>query len=74
MKCANHPDRLALGYCATCGKALCSACLVRTSSGNYCETCAARGDQPAKQRRAIPWWAVALGILVILFLIRAFIR
>ncbi|HLN14932.1 MAG TPA: B-box zinc finger protein [bacterium] len=71
MKCANHPDRLALGYCATCGKALCSSCLVRTSSGNYCETCAARGDQPAKQRRGIPWWAVALGILALLILVRA---
>ncbi|HLJ60423.1 MAG TPA: B-box zinc finger protein [bacterium] len=74
MKCANHPDRIALGYCSNCGKALCARCLVRTSTGNYCETCATSGDRPPRTRRAIPWWAIALGILVVLFLIRAFIR
>jgi hypothetical protein len=74
MKCANHPDRTALGYCSACGKALCTACLVRTSTGNYCEPCATGANRPARTRRAIPWWAIALGVLLVLILLRAFVR
>jgi len=73
MKCANHPDRTALGYCSGCGKALCPDCLVRLSTGNYCEVCA---DPQARPRRGrpIPWWAIALAVLVLLIVLRAFIR
>jgi hypothetical protein len=71
MRCANHPDRLALGYCASCGRALCRTCVIRTSAGNYCEACAARGDLPAPRRRAFPWWAVALAVFALFVLLRA---
>ena len=74
MRCANHPDRTALGYCSSCGKALCNACLVRTSAGNYCERCTTAGDRPARPRRMVPWWAIALGLLLLLVLVRAFVR
>jgi len=74
MKCANHPNRIALGYCSSCGKPLCTACLVRTSTGNYCEKCATADDRPARTRRGIPWWAVALGVLLLLALVRALVR
>lgn len=74
MKCANHPDRTALGYCAGCGKPLCRACLVRSSTGNYCETCANPADRPARARRGIPWWALALVLLAGLILLRALFR
>jgi len=74
MKCAIHPDRNALAYCSSCGKPLCTACVVRTSSGNFCEACATRGDRPPKTRRAIPWWMIALGVLLLLMLVRAFVH
>lgn len=74
VKCAYHPDRAALGYCAACGKALCTACLVRLSTGNYCEACADPQDRPAPSRRRIPWWALALIVLAGLILIRALFR
>jgi len=73
MKCANHPDRIALGYCANCGKPLCSSCLVRLPSGNYCQTCANPPDRPAARRR-IPWWGIALAVLFILILLRALVH
>ncbi len=75
MKCATHPDRTALGYCARCGKPLCKDCLVRLRTGNYCETCAnAPEGRTARARRGIPWWAVALVVLVALIILRALIR
>ena len=36
IACAYHDDRTALAYCSGCGKALCSQCVVRLTSGNYC--------------------------------------
>lgn len=74
MKCANHPERTALGYCARCGKPLCKACLVRIPDGNYCEACASAEDRPARRRRAIPWWALVLAAIVALALLRAVLR
>ncbi len=74
MKCANHPDRAALGYCAECGKPLCTACLVRLSTGNYCEACANPSGAPARSGRRIPWWVIALVLLGALMLLRALFR
>jgi hypothetical protein len=45
--CAFHADRMALAYCAGCGKALCTGCVVRLSTGNYCQTCAETPDRPS---------------------------
>ena len=75
MKCATHPDRAALGYCGRCGKALCKDCLVRLSTGNFCETCAnapERGARPT--RRGLPWWALALIIVAAIIVLRALIH
>lgn len=75
MKCAAHPDRTALGYCGRCGKALCKDCLVRLSTGNFCDTCANAPDRgAARARRGFPWWAVALIIVGALIVFRTFIR
>lgn len=73
MKCAYHPERAALGYCANCGKSLCSACLVRLSTGNYCRACASPQDRPLARRR-LPWWVIALVLLAALILVRGLIR
>jgi len=75
VKCATHPDRTALGYCGRCGKALCKECLVRLSTGNYCDTCANAPDRgAARPRRAIPWWVVGLILLAALIFIRALVH
>ncbi len=68
IACAHHPDRLALAYCAGCGKPLCGACVVRLSDGNFCETCAETPDhRPPVPRRARGriWLWVGLGALAI---------
>lgn len=67
MKCANHPDRNALGYCSSCGKALCSECLVRLSTGNFCEACA---NPTAAARRAASWWLIVAGAGLLFLLLR----
>ena len=74
VRCATHPDRTALGYCARCGKPLCRSCLVRLPSGNYCEVCASGEDRPTRKRSRIPWWALALAVLVALALLRLVVR
>jgi B-box zinc finger protein len=68
MRCANHPDRTALGYCSRCGKALCPECLVRLSTGNFCDACVS--PAAARPRRAMPWWIIVLAAVVLLFLVR----
>jgi B-box zinc finger len=74
MKCATHPGRSALGYCARCGKALCKDCLVRLSTGNYCETCANTPERAARPGRGLPWWAIALIIVAAVIVLRALIH
>ena len=69
MKCVNHADRSALGYCSRCGKALCSECLVRLSTGNFCDTCA-NPTTAARPRRALPWWLIVAGAVVLFALLR----
>jgi hypothetical protein len=68
MRCANHPDRTALGYCSRCGKALCPECLVRLSSGNFCEACA--NPAPPVRRRTIPRWLIIAAALFVVLLLR----
>lgn len=41
MKCVNHPDTDAVGYCRNCGKALCANCRHEVRSVVYCEDCLA---------------------------------
>lgn len=74
VRCAYHHERAALGYCSTCGKPVCKACLVRLSDGNYCQACATAGDRPAQRKRRVPWWALALAVLGALALLRAVVH
>ncbi len=73
MKCAHHPERAALGYCAGCGKPLCGGCLVRLRTGNYCDVCA-NPETRAVPRRRIPWWVVGVLVLAALILFRGLFR
>src|SRR5579871_800655 len=41
MKCTNHPDRDAAGYCRNCGKPLCQECTRDVRGALYCEPCLA---------------------------------
>lgn len=66
--CVHHPDRLALAYCSGCGKALCNQCVVRLSTGNYCDVCAETPDhRPAARRagRSRVWLWIGLAILIL---------
>ena len=71
--CTFHADRPALAYCAGCGKALCTVCVVRLSTGNYCEACAeAPTHRPgaARQGRGRVWvWAGLAVAALALYLI-----
>lgn len=75
IACVNHPDRLALAYCAGCGKALCGKCVLRLSSGNYCQVCAEtpnhRPPSPRGRRgRMWLWVGLAVAATAILLLSR----
>jgi MYXO-CTERM domain-containing protein len=74
VRCATHPERAALGYCAQCGKPLCRACLVRLSGGNYCTPCASGEQSPVRRARRMPWWALALAAVALLILLRLVFR
>jgi len=41
MKCAQHPDVDAVGYCRQCGRALCAECKRDVRGALYCENCLA---------------------------------
>jgi hypothetical protein len=73
IACANHPDRLAMGYCSGCGKALCAGCIVRLSDGNYCQVCAETPDhrppQPRAGRSRVWLWIGLAGLITIGFLL-----
>lgn len=51
ITCARHADRPAIAYCAGCGKPLCGTCVVRLSTGNYCEECAETPDHRPRKAR-----------------------
>lgn len=45
MRCAQHPERIAAGECAVCGKFHCSDCLTNVANETVCLTC-----EPAAQQ------------------------
>jgi hypothetical protein len=67
MKCTNHPDRAAAGYCRNCGKPLCQECTRDVRGALYCEPCLASlvamptSAAPVAERSA-PSPGVALGL------------
>jgi hypothetical protein len=42
MKCAEHPEVEASGFCRNCGKAMCPACVRQIRDVLYCEDCVAQ--------------------------------
>jgi Domain of unknown function (DUF5668)/B-box zinc finger len=70
MKCAQHADVDATGYCRQCGKALCPACTRDVQGALYCESCLASlvAPPPAQPKNAAsggthPGTALALGFI-----------
>ncbi len=75
IRCAYHPDRDALQYCNRCGKAICSACVVRAAAGNLCRSCAEGPRRLAGGRSAHVWlWAAAGAVLLLLWLVPRLVR
>jgi hypothetical protein len=72
MKCAQHADVDATGYCRQCGKPLCPACTRDVQGALYCESCLANivaaphlpgAGIPAAQGAPNPNVALALGFI-----------
>jgi hypothetical protein len=69
MKCVQHPDVDATGYCRQCGKPLCPACTRDVRGALYCENCLAGlvSAPPAEPANAAvgshPGTALALGFI-----------
>lgn len=72
MKCAQHADVEATGYCRQCGKPLCPACARDVQGALYCESCLATlvsaphlpgAGTPAAQAGPNPNVALALGFI-----------
>ncbi len=69
MKCAQHADVDATGYCRQCGKPLCPACTRDVQGALYCESCLAGivSSPPAAPASAAagthPGTALALGFI-----------
>jgi hypothetical protein len=63
MKCVNHPEADAAGYCRQCGKALCQECRRDVRGVVYCEDClAATVMAPATTPAGAPNPGVALAL------------
>jgi hypothetical protein len=71
IRCAFHTDRGALFYCNRCGRALCSGCVVKLATGNYCRACAENpAGSPARSRsRSHLWIWLAAGAAVLLLIL-----
>lgn len=66
MKCINHPEADAAGYCRQCGKGLCTDCRRDVRGVVYCEDCLANtvmGTQAAPSGSPNPGVALALGFI-----------
>ena len=62
--CASHPRRQAVAECVSCGRAICTDCLVNTRVGLKCAACAGGRQIRARSRPAVPLAAVALLIVL----------
>jgi len=69
MKCAQHPDVDATGYCRQCGKPLCPECKRDVRGALYCENCLAsivaspQATPPKTATSSHPGAALALGFI-----------
>lgn len=69
MKCAEHAEVDATGYCRQCGKPLCTACTREVRGALYCEPClAGMVSAPREQTQSAPGTghpgtALALGFI-----------
>lgn len=63
MKCFQHPEQDAAGYCRTCGKALCETCRRDVRGVVYCEDCLAATLTQHVPGAPSPGVALALGFI-----------
>jgi hypothetical protein len=80
VECAAHPDRNAVGPCASCEKPLCDACATFESDGAWCcEPCGRRQEDDARELGSGLLALVGVGYLatvalgVVLFKARPFV-
>jgi hypothetical protein len=80
VECAAHPDRNAVGPCASCDKQLCDACATFESDGAWCcEPCGRRQEDDARELGSGLLALVGVGYLatvalgIVLFKARPFV-
>jgi hypothetical protein len=70
MKCANHPEKDAVGVCVSCGTGVCADCRNVVRGATYCEDCL-KTHEPMRvfpggdKGHGINMWAVIAWILAI---------
>ena len=66
--CVHHPERAALGRCATCKRAVCGECHVRLDGILHCRDCLTAAEQDLRSERApvLPRLGTALTAVMVL--------
>ncbi|MGH9775460.1 MAG: LiaI-LiaF-like domain-containing protein [Candidatus Acidiferrales bacterium] len=62
MKCANHAEAEATGFCRNCGKAMCDQCKREVTGALYCEQCLAAHVSSGPQAAHSPNPGLAFGL------------
>ncbi len=66
MKCAYHPSLDAVATCSSCGRAICSGCVVDTGERVICQNCLAARSRPSAvygpRNNQMAIWSMALGL------------
>lgn len=63
LYCASHPERVAVGTCVRCGKAICSDCAVHVQGRLTCKICASQGEESHPKSPKSPRVAAVLSFL-----------
>ncbi|MBU7040104.1 MAG: hypothetical protein HXS45_04795 [Theionarchaea archaeon] len=53
MNCYYHPDRISVAQCFTCGKNLCSDCVVMKEGRTYCKDCLGTGESSIEMQKIL---------------------
>ena len=69
QRCSHHPQRQAFALCMSCRQPLCQECATQWDGIWYCAAClGAKRDTVRHHSHAGGWIAVALALIVTLFL------